>query len=473
MRISKKPYHAVYNRKRALKNLRRLRKKAKRRKGWFKYYFVVVETAKRKGKKLKKSELPYFEAYSPYKQKPLPEPELSDTIKFLAQHKEAFSKKSVDIPDDGIFKVPNPFSLTENYPESFLFLKKLFFALYHDKLDKVFIDYEQCERIDLDASVCMDILLGEFISYIENSRRRGYLRKIDVIKPINYVKEPIRKTLFSIGAFANIRGVKIKFKDITPFYLLVGDNLSPQKGADQEIEVTKIGDYIVECLDKMGYPPLSSEEEDNFAKVIGEVLINATEHSGGKNRYSIGYLQEVGEGDGKIGVFNLVIFDFGNTIYQNFKRDDLRGTDVVNRMTELSTKYTSSGLFKSKEFEEETLWTLYALQDGVTSVKDRKRGHGTMRFIESFFNLKGDMAHDNLSSLTLLSGNTRITFDGTYTVNEVVRGKEGRKYKMVTFNESGNIEDPPDKRFVSFTDNFFPGTMIVAKICIKFKNGGI
>jgi hypothetical protein len=70
----------------------------------------------------------------------------------------------------------------------------------------------------------------------------------------------------------------------------------------------------------------------------------------------------------------------------------------------------------------------------------------------------------------MISGNTRITFDGTYSITEKQKEGEKRKYKMVTFNNSGNINDEPDKKYVNFAPYFFPGTMISSRILIKFDN---
>ena len=81
-------------------------------------------------------------------------------------------------------------------------------------------------------------------------------------------------------------------------------------------------------------------------------------------------------------------------------------------MTELSSKYTNRGWFKKAKFEEETLWTLYALQDGVTSMP-KKRGNGSIQYIENFFKLKGDMVHDNISKLVIISGNTSNTYNSS------------------------------------------------------------
>ena len=465
----------IYNEKtqtlRFLKSQKRARKKRSRKTGWFRYYFAVVKTAKLKGKVLTKENLP---VYKVYENKPctLYAPSLSENIVFLANNKNAFSKQAFDLPNDGVFEVPEVFSLTDNYEESFIFLKKLFNALYSDRYAQLKIDYKKCNKIDVDASVCMDILLQEFIQYYKDCRRRNIKKNLDSISPKNITaeKESLLKMLFSIGAYKNLRGIEVKFEKWLSFPLLTGNNYSKSIGREKEIEVTKIVDYIVDALSRMN-KTLTWEAEDSLSKVVGEVLINAAEHSGNKFRYSIGYFEQLENADGNhIGIFNLVIFSFGKTIYQNFKNEASKDLDVVKRMTELSEKYTSSGFFRSKEFEEETLWTLYSLQEGVTSVPDRKRGNGSIHFIESFFNLKGDNKHDNSSFLTIISGNTRIIFDGKYQITEKRRGKDDTLYKMMTFNDSGDIEDKPDSKYVSYTENHFPGTMIVAKICINFTN---
>ena len=40
----------------------------------------------------------------------------------------------------------------------------------------------------------------------------------------------------------------------------------------------------------------------------------------------------------------------------------------------------------------------------------------------------------------------------------------------MTFNDTADIENKPDKKFVTFANNYFPGTIITAKICIKENN---
>lgn len=395
-----------------------------------------------------------------------PKPELSETIKYLTSKKEAFAGEGKPRSENGYFEIPEKFTLTENYAESFWFLKRLYFALYNQSVKRIEFDYAKCKLIDVDASVCMDILPGEFISHYNNCKRKGHDVKILEIIPVNFSQPHILKILFSIGAFASIKGVSIKFPDIIPYRLCIANNKHPNAPAICEVHITQMVEYIIRCMAKMNRT-LTDTAEANLFKVIGEVLINAEEHSTCSFRYSAGYFQDTQENGEHIGIFNLVILNFGKTIYEKFSDPDCPNKAVVEQMKELSNSYTKRGLFSKAEFEEQTLWTLYALQEEVTSKADWKRGNGSIRFIDSFFNLKGDNVKDNISCLSIVSGNTRITFDGSYRLIPMVKGKNSRKYSMMAFNDTGEIENKPDKKYVTFAENYFPGTIISAKLCIK------
>ena len=234
----------------------------------------------------------------------------------------------------------------------------------------------------------------------------------------------------------------------------------------KEIDTTQLVDHVITSL-KTVNKTLNSENKEDLSTVIGEVLINAEEHSTMNNRYSTGYFQKINNENNIFGIYHLVIMNFGKTIYEKFLSDDCKNYDIKEKMKNLSQKYTKNKWF-STSFEEETLWTLYALQEGVTSVSTEryKRGNGSIRFIESFFNLRNNpITKDEISTMGIISGNTNIIFDGTYKIEEKIIGND--RFKVMTFNSSGNIEDKPDKNFVKFAkNNYFPGTIFYANILI-------
>ena len=71
-----------------------------------------------------------------------------------------------------------------------------------------------------------------------------------------------------------------------------------------------------------------------------------------------------------------------------------------------------------------------------------------------------------MSRMTILSGNTRIDFDGTYQILENV-GTDGRKIARMTFNKSNSLDDKPDSKYVYHTKHYFPGTLISAQLLIN------
>jgi hypothetical protein len=366
--------------------------------------------------------------------------------------------------------VPSYFSISERPSETYDFIIQLISILHNQSTAILHIDYAECKKIDIDAQIFLDIILKDFISFFHSSKARNQRVKLLEINAINIDNVDVRKILFSIGSNKILRNKEIYFPDILPYHLCVGNK--EKKGdpidiaSQKEVDITNLVDYILACLKKFDRE-LTPEAKSDLCQVIGEILINAEEHSTLKYRYSIGYYQDKNEDGRHYGTINLVILNFGQTIFEKFKDPLCPTQHIVKRMNELSESYTKRKFFIFKQFEEETLWSLYALQEGVTTKANyRKRGNGSIRFIESFFNLRGNnCVNDDVSRLTILSGNSKITVDGSYLTTEKVSGSNN--FKVITFNKSGNIEDAPDKKFVTFVDNYFPGTMIFAKILVQ------
>lgn len=467
----------IYNSKKGwisfLKSKKREQKIKERKSGYKKHRHNIKKYTIARGKKYNpKKNNSNWRAFGEYVKHP--KPEYSDKIKYLLSIPELFSKTQLSWYDNGRLYIPKCFSLIENSKESFEFLKKLLLTLHVNKVKKITLDYSACQRIDVDASICMDIILAEFIMYFNKCTQLGFGDDISIksIEPVNFEnKEDIKKVLFSIGAYRNIKGFKINYPDVIDLPVIVNNHGNPDIWGKSEIDLTNIVEYIKNCLGRLNRE-LTIDAESEFYKVIGEIMSNALEHSTAPYSYAIGFFQETHNDEEHFGVFNFSIFNLGDTIYQTFKSENCQNKKAVNEMNALSENFTRNGFFKSASFEEETLWTLYAMQEGVTS-KPKKRGNGSIQYIENFFKLKGDMCKDNISSMVVVSGNTRIIFDGTYQIIEKSKEGTNRDYKYITFNESGEINEKPNKKFVTFAPNFFPGTLISARILIKFDNTNI
>lgn len=373
---------------------------------------------------------------------------------------------------DGIIMIPPVFSLCDNETETIDTLKRIIYAFFIDIPRHIAFDYVNCEKIDIEAQALMDVILMEYKTFLNKCSSLASQRAVNEL-PFsfggrNIKDERLRKMMFSVGSPANLGIKKKDFPDIIKYPMCSHQALTEsdrkELKARKEIDTSLAIDYVIECLKKMG-KRLTPKKRSDLCTVIGEILINAEEHSTLHHRFSMGYFHELNEDGKHTGLFHLVILNFGSSIYEKFSKNADCPEDTVNKMRVLSEQYTSRSLFRSGEFEEETLWTLYALQQGVTSIPDMQRGSGTIQFIRSFFNIKGSQDVDNVSRMVLLSGKTEIVFDGTYGVQEKIDGNN--KFNVMTFNESGSIEDRPDHRFVKTTDTYFPGTIISAKILLN------
>ena len=401
---------------------------------------------------------------------------LPSNLKYITNHPQSpFNLDNIRALKDkystnGEIQIPEIFSFLNNTEQSVLVFKKMLYALFVENTYAVSFDYNCCKSIDLCTQVLFDIILKEY------KRFSG----LKVLKKIHFPQryggnnindQSVVKMMWSVGSPANLGIGQLNFPDVEKFKLRIHDNEKEKdenkRMEQKELDTTEIADYVVNSLKKIG-KKLTPDKLNDLCTVIGEILINAEEHSTTKHRFSCGYFKEEKFDNKHFGLFRLVILNFGQTIYEKFKSEECPNKNIVLKMRDLSDKYTKKSLFRKGKFEEESLWTLYALQEGVTSIPtdSYKRGNGSIRFIESFFNIKGTQEEDNVSNMTIVSGNTKIIFDGTYSITDGI-SSDGTTHKMMTFNDSGSIEDMPDNRYVMYTNNYFPGTMISVELLLN------
>lgn len=376
--------------------------------------------------------------------------------------------------NNGFINIPSVFSILEEPEKAYLTMKRIISALLVEDGDRITLDYKECQKVELGSQVLLDIILKDFFHFTHICHKMDRNQKQyfpNTVGAVNINNEDVQKMLFSVGSPVTLRVREENFSDIIKYKLCIHDN-EKEKDYDKRIEqkeldTTEMADYVINCLKRMN-KRLTPEKRDDLCTVIGEILINAEEHSTTKFRFSIGYFKEENNENEHFGIFRLVILNFGQTIYEKFKDESCPNKEIVAKMKNLSNSYTKRSLFTKKEFEEENLWTLYALQEGVSSIStsEYKRGNGSIRFIESFFNIKSTSDVDNISYLTLQSGKTRIHFNGHYNIQNKINPNND-VFKVMTFNESGNIEDKPDSKYVYQTNEYFPGTIISAKLLLN------
>jgi hypothetical protein len=266
---------------------------------------------------------------------------LPPILDFLLTNKNVFSSNPVVIPKDGILRVPEIFSLSDAPVETSQFLKSFLYSLRFPPRDSLIIDYSKCKRIDLGASITMDIIFTEFIEHFQKLQKYNLPLQILSISGQNLHDENVKRFIFSIGTHRTITGIKLNYPDIATYPLRIG-----KKGSNLgsiEIESTKLVEHIEKCLGMMKMT-LNQPAQENLADIIGEVLNNAEIHSSTDYRYSIGHFEKSKEGDKNVGVFQFVIFNFGQTIYERLKdKETCLNQDAVVEMLHLSEEYTKKG----------------------------------------------------------------------------------------------------------------------------------
>ena len=375
---------------------------------------------------------------------------------------------------EGHILIPKDFSILENEQESYDTICTIFSALLFQGCKHIVLDYINCEHLDLTTQVLLDAMLKDYIAFTQKvqdiSRSRTSIFTMN-ISGQNINNEHVKRLMFSVGTPDVFDLNTINYTDVEKCSLCTHDasNKRDRERMMQrkDIDTSELALYVVRSLRRM-HKKLTPAKREALCIVIGEILINAEEHSSTKYRYSIGYFQEEQINGIHQGVFRLVIMNFGKTIYDTFKDPNCKNQDIVSKMKKLSEHYTQKSLFSRNKFEEETLWTLYSLQDGVTSVSPKlfHRGNGSLRFIENFFSLKGNSNADSVSYLKITSGGTRICFDGTYGIQTKER-EDKSTYKVMTFNSSSTFEEMPDNKYVRASKYFFPGTIISTKILLN------
>lgn len=357
--------------------------------------------------------------------------------------------------------VPKVFSFLDAPEATAEFLEKLMTTTATPSVKHVSVQAKECTKIGLDALVAM----SEIVMRAE--RRRKETNKLtasgtwpdDLQMQIMFKASGIPHHLGLSEAVLTPEQEKLVHR----CELFSGKSVKKRYSlARQRNEATEnIRKYFDKCLNTVGFT-LTRHGKVHLDKLVSEVIGNAEEHGG--PWFTIGHWQLGDTGEGRrFGVCHVAIFNFGNSIYESFSTPDASPT-IVSELRSLSDLHTNKGFFDLLRgtWDEETLWTLYALQERVSRFSglpgNETRGNGTRDIVEFFSKL------GNPGTMCIVSGHAYILFDGTYGFVDMPVADE--VLKVITFNKSGTLNEPPDKDFVRHLPNGFPGTMISIRLTL-------
>ncbi|MDG3075170.1 hypothetical protein [Bacillus halotolerans] len=395
--------------------------------------------------------------------------------------KTDFSKNKTKfkiLPDANLalLTIPERFSLFSN-PNEVIKVCSNIYSLYKDNhVRGIFFDHSKCKELGIGASSLLDVFVLNLDKYKENKKinyiLRGQLPKDPNVNSVLHVSG-LLKSLDLVDS--EIEKQIEESEDVKVLNMIKGGRNTPtmivDKSSDSGSVSTTIGKYFDECFQNQGLK-LTDKGLHLVCQLIAEVIDNCSLHSGQFCQwFALGnYFKMVNEN----GECNITIFNFGQTIYEGMKqnltdekiKDDSLKSEMRKSLEELTSIHMKSNFF-SEKWNEELLWTLYAIQDGVSSVrseKDPDRGNGTVQLISAFQEIGGTL-NDFESEMSIISGRSCIKFTEDYKLVDQ-RKNENESRQIIAFNKENDLRIKPDRRNVSKLDYYFPGTIITMKFYI-------
>lgn len=393
----------------------------------------------------------------------------SEVLTFLEQ--ENFYSDDFKVGQkEVVIKLPKTFSLIENPDKVFQILKQLI-ECFVKKIKNIEFDYSEVEELEIGAVALKNIICLNLDK--QNFVLSGNFPGCKDLGENNLIKNKYKKALEILiysGLF-KILGFEPKMYvemtgDSEPLTLpLMGGGKNLPNIKCKSIKLGKIEHQITEYFNNALIQTVDKKLNEKglriFDKIIGEVIANCQEHSGKFNQYFCsGHFVQI---DRNIGNYQLTIFNFGQSIATGLKSSNNLPEEVNNKMQNLIKLHTKKKLFSSNNWDEETLLTLFSLQNKVSRVFDSKkqRGTGTIRMLKAFQDVGGCYIEGQDPKMTIISGQSQILVDN----NEICQLKD----KKITFNLEKSLEVKPDENYVKKIKHYFPGTIISLNIFLDKK----
>jgi len=358
-------------------------------------------------------------------------------------------------------KIPQIFSFIDNPIETLQTIKKLETLVVPASVKELRIDHSSCKKLDLCASAVMDVTLLQ-----AQNRRRG--NQLD-LRGVYSDDVDVNMMLRGSGILKQIahpdsilpKAIEVTIRTCD---LFSGKASRIERSRKCDEAATKLTDYFNKCL-RMEKFELSRSGKFRLSSLITEVIGNAEEHGG--HWYTIAYFHQ---SEDELGHCHIALFNFGRTISESLL-EGAASEELRSRIDSLIEKHNERGFLRSllhPTWEEEALVTLFALQEGVSRLSFTKkgidRGNGTVNMIEFFNQLAGGSQR-----MCLISGKTYILFDGKFDLKKKVFDN-GEERRVIAFNRTNSLEEPPDRDHVRTLPLGFPGTIISIRFDLDRSN---
>ena len=356
--------------------------------------------------------------------------------------------------------IPEVFSVSENPETVIKLLRKMYTILRCKKTKTLFFDHSHCINLGLSASTIMDIIVLAVDKY---RKKQGDFLNLMGHLPHNKAAKDI---LLASGLPYHLNAESFTHfdeKHVERFKTVKGQHdISANKAAETS---TKLMLYFNKCL-KTQNMELNDEGKRLLSRILGEVISNCEIHGGEFSTwYTQGHYQI--KDDNSFGEMQMLFLNLGETIYEGLKNSSSNETKhKLTHILDLQRKNINAN------WDEEMIFTLFALQEGISRLRDKNikgyegRGSGTVSMIEMFNDI-GKCENGLKPQMTIISGRTQIKFTDSYKMECVEFDKDivfgtGEK-RIIAFNKENNIYSSPDMNNVIKMSEYFPGTVISLK----------
>ncbi|WP_183568750.1 hypothetical protein [Mucilaginibacter sp. SP1R1] len=371
-----------------------------------------------------------------------------------------------------IIKIPTVFCLESNYSECMQTIKEFASSLYDNLGGHILIDFSKCSKVDSGALFVFQIIRLEIVKKLKFLQTKI---KYNVIPELN-IKVPkskdVIRLLIIMGYPISPDDIKNQDEDSTlnPFHFLgfLKGSASQKHYFENKKSVysANVVSYINSCLDEHGYV-LSEDETNNIDGIIAEVLSNAEDHSGQPDWYlTANFSKEMSQiGEEDVGELNIVIMNFGNSIYEAFLETKEKNNEMYVAVKNYVTSMINNHDFS---FNEEQLYTLATMQEQTSRLKFERqsRGTGTIKFINSFLELGDfeDKAKNYVPNLSIYTGKVHLVCDNQFKP----RLKDNIYY--LSLNPENDLAVPPRASHLKKLKSKFPGTLLSLKLYLNKKH---
>ena len=372
---------------------------------------------------------------------------------------------SAAVPPEGPIEIPESFRLEDEPEVVFKKIRQVRQKMMLMNSDEIRIDFTNCISVDFASLFLLRVVVVEYRRALQRLQRR--LTTIAVRPRIRIIESNLENVNTKLLANHILSSVDVKESDLMPVSAMKFHEGSKKQSKYSEnrkgIVATKIRRYIDDCLLKYS-ATLSANEQTELDGIISETLNNAEDHSPFDKWYSFGnFFMSTNKSKQTIGEVNLAFMNFGYSIYDGIEETKNFNPRQYEALDDLYKKVSSKD--RLGRFSKENMFTLYALQEGISRLKheDKSRGTGTMTFIRSFQKL-GDfqaIKKEHAHRLLLFTGKTMVRCDNKFRPFK----KDDRFF--ISLNEQNDLGALPEKSHLKGLKIKFPGTLLIVKMVLN------